>query len=89
MKTTEVCPAQEAAGIHDGNSREAIDFCTKKCPYPDCVLTMTKPNPTMKRRSNRKNQAIDLKSKGFTIEQITSVMRLSKRTIERYLHEER
>lgn len=89
MKTTEVCPAQRAAGFNDGGAKEAIDFCTNKCPYPDCVLTITKPNPTMKRRSNRKNRALELESKGFTIRQTSLIMRLSERTIQKYLNEER
>ena len=87
MKEVTVCPAQMEAGIYDGKSKEAIDFCVEKCPYPDCILTLVKPNPTIKRRRDRQKLARELAAKGFKAGQISMVMRLCPRTIQRYLNE--
>jgi len=35
---TKLCQALISAGITQADSEEAIEFCTSKCPYEDCVI---------------------------------------------------
>lgn len=75
------------AGIISAKSQEGKDFCTKQCPYPDCILFDTKKEKTWFKNRSRKTNIIQLSKKGKTLQEIADTLRISVGTVQRYLHQ--
>lgn len=80
------CPAMLEAGVLDPNSQEGIDFCTDKCPYDKCIVFETTLNT--RRCQLRAIEARALLAGGMSIKDISRRLRVSVRTVRRYLEEE-
>ena len=81
-KTTKVrCPAMVEAGILDPDSYDGIQFCTKQCPYPDCIAFSG--DAAIIRM--REDEARRLQDNGYSISQISRELHIARSTIVNYL----
>ena len=81
------CPAMIDAGIDDPESEEGKTFCTESCPYERCIVFehLAEENPANVRKKIRAAEAKRLEKLGKLNEEIASILRVSVRTVERYL----
>jgi len=79
-----ICPALKKAKITDPDSQEGIDFCTEKCPYPDCIA-VTGTTLSQIRQAEEKHRAKQLQKKGMSNQEIARRIGKSARTVDRYL----
>lgn len=79
--TMAICPAMKEAGITDPDSYEGIQFCTKHCPYPDCIAFSGGADII----KMREDEAKRLKTNGYSIARIAKELRISRSTVENYL----
>ena len=78
-----LCPALKRANITNPESQAGKDFCTQKCPYPDCIVA----DGTLyeMKLTNEKARVRRLYKKGMTTEEIATKIRKSVRSVQRYL----
>lgn len=79
------CKAMIDAGIDDPISQEGIDFCVDKCPYPQCVVVDSKATSRQVNFRTTSTIAKDLRSHGVSIVDITYILNITRRTVQRYL----
>lgn len=80
-----ICRAMADAGIIDPESQKGKDFCTELCPYDVCIIYEPKrPTVTTKSKS-RALEAKELMDSGLDVKEIAQRLRVSIRTVQRYL----
>ena len=79
------CPAMIEAGIKDPDSQEGIDFCVNECPYDKCIVFELGRSTSKLRRKLRAALAKEMQTQGYTAVEIASEVRVSVRTVQRYL----
>lgn len=79
-----ICDAMAEAGISKPNSKEGIDFCLN-CPYPDCIAFEDRRAKEMAEREENKKRVKEMWKDGCTVDEISTELGISKRTVKRYL----
>ena len=76
------------AGITNPESHAGIDFCVNECPYDHCVVVEPILNEyhSYDRARRRHHIAIKMRQEGRSYKEIATVLRLTERTVFRYLH---
>jgi len=79
-----ICQPMLDAGIKNPDSQVGIDFCIKcsekKCVFDDIVL-----GPKKVRAVSRKSRAIELTRKGLSPKEISRILGVGSRAVQRYL----
>lgn len=72
------------ARITDTKSLESKKFCIEKCPYPECILYITK-HETRKIEDEVVKELVRLTEEGMTTSDIAEKLDVSKVTVCKYL----
>lgn len=79
------CLAMKAAGIGNPESQEGIDFCTKRCPYPNKCVAMETKRGLGEIAEWRAATAKEMFANGVDIKDIATNLGVSARSVYRYL----
>ena len=74
-----------AEGVYDPENQAGIDFCINYCPYDRCILFEDGRKLSSSRRDKRVMRAAELYNEGYSIEDISKELKVSVRSIQRYL----
>lgn len=83
---TERCEAMVQAGVEDADSKEGIDFCVNSCPYPNGCILFDNLHSAAKTEGSTAF-AKRLHSAGISTRDIALILKLSERTVGRYLRQ--
>ena len=79
------CEAMTEDGVTDPECQEGIDFCVYSCPYDHCVVAEPIVTKWKTKLLERKEIIKALREEGYSTEQISKLLEISIRQVQRNL----